>query len=686
MKLNAKFSCLILGLIVVVLAINITVINLFNQFLDVKNYERTIKETITSVNKLGSYNDAIFTRRFYLQNVSSDWKELLAKTDELIDYLQTAPVLASLPKDINKNLSFGSEIWLNSYFVFGNLTQQYDRLAAQKLADNLKLYVETNGLQEGLYLAQAQGFDTNNLEVITNNIATSQRNIITVIQEYSSFLDGFSTNVSNYAENRYNTLIRNVYILVIFASFLIFVGTLAMTRTIIKRIKNLQKVSRSLLQKDLTVQAEIKGKDEVAELANDINTTIKELESVIQQAKQASKDATNSGDTIKSSATQTAAATHEINSNIESLRKQFNKLDTSVENSIQNLMKMSDVAITLVVDNQTQSAAIEDNTKDIREITKTIQQISLTTSQRTESAKEIQAYVVDGDEKINATTEVLGEVTSKLDEIGEIVGIINAIAEQTNILSMNAAIESAHAGEAGRGFAVVAEEIRGLAESTGENAKRISASISGIVEKVNSADKASSLAAEAFTKVGHQTHSIIDSLKNITNDIQQVEKKIFIVDNRTNDIHDSATKISNHCDTFTQEQNTVSESMALMHNIFSEAKTGVEEIAAGSSDIVNRTLEVTEYSNITCDKMASLASTMEAFITNKKETEEPLVTLEKEQIDDNAETEEEILEEPIVQVDSEDKANDMNLLNTEEKTEIKIEADEDNFADLLENL
>ena len=126
--------------------------------------------------------------------------------------------------------------------------------------------------------------------------------------------------------------------------------------------------------------------------------------------------------------------------------------------------------------------------------------------------------------------------------------------------------------------------------------------------------------------------------------------------------------------------------MALMHNIFSEAKTGVEEIASGSSDIVNRTLEVTEYSNISCDKMASLASTMEAFITNKKETEEPLVTLEKKQIEDNAETKEEILEEPIVQVDSEDKANDMNLLNTEEKTEIKIEADEDNFADLLENL
>ena len=391
---------------------------------------------------------------------------------------------------------------------------------------------------------------------------------------------------------------------------------MVITRAITRRIKALQKVSKSLLEKDLTVQAKIKGKDEVEDLAKDLNITIQELEAVIQHAKEAAKEASESGDTIRNSATQTAAATHQIKTNIESLRRQFSNLDESVEDSIKKLMKMSDVAVTLVVDNDAQSSSIEDNTKDIRDITSTIQQISVTSSKRAENAKDIQKFVSDGDEKINATAEVLGEVTAKLDEIGEIVSIINAIAEQTNILSMNAAIESAHAGDAGRGFAVVAEEIRGLAESTSENAKRIAASVSGIVEKVNSADKASALAAESFTQVGQQTHNIIASLNAITNDIQQVEKKISVIDKRTADISDSAKKISEYCDTFTQEQNAVSEAMAQMHNIFSEAKTGVEEIAAGSTDIVNRTLEVTEFSNITCEKMQTLASTMEEFITS----------------------------------------------------------------------
>lgn len=622
MKLNAKFSFLILGLVAIVIILNITVISLFNQFLEVKEYEKTLKETIISVNKLGSYNDAIFSRGFSLETVTTDWENLLSKTNELVNYLQTAPILESLPKTLQIELGYGYDIWRNSYYIFGNLTQQYTRLSSQKTDTTIKTLIESNGLESGLLLANEEGIYTDFIYLIKENISSCQENIVNVIRDYSAFLDSFSSIISNYEQKHYDTIIKNSYILLFIASLFIFLCAQITTRAITRRIKNLQKVSNSLLHKDLTVQAQLKGKDEVEDLARDINTSIKELESVIQEAKYASQEASISGETIKNSATQTAEATNEIKSNIESLRKEFNALDESVGDSINKLMKMSDVAITLVTDNQIQSEAIESNTKDIQEITTTIQQISLTTSKRTESAKEIQKFVSDGDEKINATTEVLGEVTSSLDEIGEIIGIINAIAEQTNILSMNAAIESAHAGDAGRGFAVVAEEIRGLAESTGENAKRIASSISGIVEKVNAADKASSLAAEAFAKVGQQTHNIINSLNHITNDIQQVERKISIVDTRTKDISEAAIKISNHCDTFTQEQNTVSESMAKMHNIFTEAKSSVEEIAVDSTNIVNRTLEVTEFSNITNDKMTSLKNTMEAFITSNKETTE----------------------------------------------------------------
>ena len=312
MKLNAKFSFLILGLIVIVLCVNVSLIKQFNQFLDVKNYELATKEAITLVNKLGSYNDAIYSRKFTISTVADEWKNTLAKADETINFLQTAPILKAIPTDITRGLAFGNELWVNNYYVFGNLTQQYERLSVQQLNFNVKLYIETNGLEEGIYRAKAADIDVANLEAIKTNITNSQGNIITVIQEYSSFLDGFSNNISEYTQKHYDSLIVTFYITVLVSCLFIFLAAMVITRAITRRIKALQKVSKSLLQKDLTVQAKIKGKDEVEDLAKDLNITIQELEAVIQHAKTAAQEAAESGNTIKSSATQTAAATHQI--------------------------------------------------------------------------------------------------------------------------------------------------------------------------------------------------------------------------------------------------------------------------------------------------------------------------------------------------------------------------------------
>ncbi|MDR1319719.1 MAG: methyl-accepting chemotaxis protein [Treponema sp.] len=116
-------------------------------------------------------------------------------------------------------------------------------------------------------------------------------------------------------------------------------------------------------------------------------------------------------------------------------------------------------------------------------------------------AGELRGVISTGGEQAEEVNTLVKNIFRQVEGISEMTAIINKISEQTNILSMNAAIESAHAGEAGKGFAVVADEIRKLAESTGENAGKINEEIKAIIQYTQSALRASETSVETFNTV-----------------------------------------------------------------------------------------------------------------------------------------------------------------------------------------
>lgn len=134
---------------------------------------------------------------------------------------------------------------------------------------------------------------------------------------------------------------------------------------------------------------------------------------------------------------------------------------------------------------------------------------------RTREAESLKRVVLDGGERVRATNEAIRAIDYEIRGVEEVIQIIDQISEQTNILSMNAAIESAHAGAAGKGFAVVAEEIRKLAESTQENAQRIGASIQSITGKAASAMDSSETAARSFDAINGDVVGFVDALEGI---------------------------------------------------------------------------------------------------------------------------------------------------------------------------
>ena len=632
MKLNAKFQTIIISLLIIACSISVFMFMSFMQIMKLRDYETTAKNADAIVHKLVSYSDAIFARQFVYDDVSANWESLREQADTIFKELDNSIVMEKLDAEMAEKLSSVIKTWEYIQPSFDELSKQYSSIVSDNTIDSaIKISVKVNGLLEGV--KQLKGMrDTSALDTAIYNISAAQKNIVYINDSFNKSLTELCNGLNSFCWEKYYQFLVLTLIIIVTSSIVAFFLTRTATGKITKRIMMLRDASKKLSDKNFTIKLSDHRKDEVGDLTRDLHETVTTLDSILQEVKHGAAIAVQFGNTYEGAATQTAAATHQIRTSIESLNRQFELLEKAVKSSMEKLMQMSDIALALVVDNQQQFDSISQNSADITKMAKLVTVITDTSIEKSQNAERIQQFVTDGDSKISATTDLLNEITGQLDEIGDIIEIINGVAEQTNILSMNAAIESAHAGEAGKGFAVVAEEIRNLAESTADNSHRIAASINAIVKKVKDADKASSLAADAFARVSEQAQDMSNSLHDITEDLRSVDQKINEVDKRTHSVASTASKISGQCDQLNTQQMAVSEAMAQMHGIFSESKTGVNEIRTGANDIVEKMLQVSELSAESSSNMKNLSKELSAFITTDAEldTKEALADIASE--------------------------------------------------------
>jgi methyl-accepting chemotaxis protein len=405
-------------------------------------------------------------------------------------------------------------------------------------------------------------------------------------------------------------------------SIVLFIYILSSTSKVTLHIKDVRDLSSALAEKDFTVDITPDGSNEMRDLMSNVNGMINEINDFFIIVKKTAAKAISTGYSINDSATSTAAASTQINANIESITKEFEMINQSLENAVQAIDEINRQVNTLVVDNGEQTRAIDESSTAVSTLATTLEEIRVNAEERSVIAEEMRALVADGDSKVSATNEILEDVMSQLDEIGEIVTIINAVTEQTNLLSMNAAIESAHAGEAGKGFAVVAEEIRSLAESTADNAQKINESITKIIDSVTEANSSSRSASEAFSKVSGHSSNVIDSFKEITRGIALIDEQTRQITQKTDLTAATADKINDYCSNLAHQQETVSNSVSSVSDLFNQAMGGIKEIRFGTEDIVKRMSAVSDLSKESYKNMTDLENVLEEFKTTSDDDTE----------------------------------------------------------------
>ncbi|WP_017756274.1 methyl-accepting chemotaxis protein [Calidifontibacillus oryziterrae] len=225
---------------------------------------------------------------------------------------------------------------------------------------------------------------------------------------------------------------------------------------------------------DLTGETiSLKSKDEVGQLANSINDMVFSLRQLVGEVVQNSSN-------LAASSQEISASTEEIASGSQ---QQANEASASSE-------------------------MVKEMSNAIKNVAKYAEDAALSTEQTVKAADQGGKVIKEAVDSMGVISNKIGDLSSKSVQIGEIVEVIDDIAEQTNLLALNAAIEAARAGEAGKGFAVVADEVRKLAERSGKATKEISELIHSIqentdsaVEAVNEGDEKAKIGGSSFKEI-----------------------------------------------------------------------------------------------------------------------------------------------------------------------------------------
>ena len=189
------------------------------------------------------------------------------------------------------------------------------------------------------------------------------------------------------------------------------------------------------------------------------------------------------------------------------------KTGVILSSSAQNLSKNVD-SLTSAANNQ--AASLEETAAAVEEITSNMQNSSQNIVKMTSYANEVSSSVSIGQDLASKTASSMDEINEQTQAIADSITVIDQIAFQTNILSLNAAVEAATAGEAGKGFAVVAQEVRNLAARSAEAAKEIKELVESATEKANGGKSISNEMIAGYEKLNENIHNTLDLINNVS--------------------------------------------------------------------------------------------------------------------------------------------------------------------------
>ena len=385
-----------------------------------------------------------------------EWKNILIRGNQQEDFSKYVNAFSDQEKAVQKGLRKTLDL----------LKKENDPTKAWALAD-LEQLIKNHANLGAAYRAALDGFDKTDPEVgkkIDTAVKGKDRATTDGLNKLVSLLEKgefehmerqIQSSQSAYAESR-------ALLLALIAAGFIVAGTIVFltVRQISSQIARVQETSEQIKQTlDLTRRIPVLGNDEMAQVAASVNSLLEEFQAVVRRMKDAGTHVSHASGDLSHSVARLSTAVDQQNESTSSMAASVEEMAVSITHVADSSISAKSIAQESLANADQGGEVIEQTVREMVDMAQTVQ----------------------------GSSRSMEALSQRTDEIGNIVGVIKEIADQTNLLALNAAIEAARAGEQGRGFAVVADEVRKLAERTTSSTNKIAEVIASIQSETRDA-------------------------------------------------------------------------------------------------------------------------------------------------------------------------------------------------------
>ncbi len=470
-----------------------------------------------------------FTLRMLLEDNLADRQQLEGRIVALIAEMKAAESeFASLMTDPDKRRAFD-----------GYLAQREEFMAVQKQVAVLSL---ANDVAQGIIL-------------VDTRLSPLGDAMVRALNDLESTLKDGAEQAGAEASASYASAQMTVVIFIVVAALLTVLLAWILTRSIVVPIRQAVEVTEVVAAGDLTRTFSVTGKDEPARLLRALSGMQTQLRETIQG--------------IGNSSTQLASAAEELNAVTEDATRGLQRQNDEIQQAATAVNEMStavdEVASNAVSTSEQSRATSATAEEGQQQVARTVTSIDKLTS------------------TIESTSSEVQELADKAQNISRVLDVIRAIAEQTNLLALNAAIEAARAGEQGRGFAVVADEVRALAHRTQQSTTEIEDMIGTMQQGTEKSVEAMNISRTMANATLEQANAAGEALKQITAAIAQINERNMV--------------IASAAEEQAQVSREVDRNLVNIRDLSTQSAAGAEQTSSSSRELSRLAVQMNELVN-----------------------------------------------------------------------------------------